>query len=149
MVVKMFLRPIPTQPGFWRNVMKETFAPVARFAHWGLRLTIASVFLFHGLPKIANPASGAMMGMNSGLWLLVGLMEVGAGVFAILGAFLPDWATRLSGALVLPPMLGAIATVHWGQWSFLASETHPAGGMEFQFTLLMIGLYFLLKGKEI
>lgn len=29
---------------------------------------------------------------------------------------------------------------HIGQWSFVLSNTHPPGGMEFQFTLLMIGL---------
>ena len=37
--------------------------------------------------------------------------------------------------------------VHWGQWHFAASETHPMGGMEFQFTLLMIALYFVIVGN--
>jgi putative oxidoreductase len=44
-------------------------------------------------------------------------------------------------------MLGAIALVHWGQWSALPSETHPVGGMEFQTLLLATGLYFTLRGN--
>ncbi len=129
--------------------MNAFFDKFSGYAHWGLRLSIAGVFLFHGLQKVFNPGGGAMMGMSTAIWLLLGLVEAGAGAFAILGGFLPDWATRLSGLLVLPPMLGAILMVHWGQWSFVPSETHPMGGMEFQFTLLMIGLYFLFKGKSI
>ncbi len=119
------------------------------YAHWGIRIAIAGVFLFHGLQKITHPAGGAMLGMPTILWLLVGLAETGGGALILAGAFLPDWATRLGGLLIIPPMLGAIAKVHWGQWSFVPSESHPMGGMEFQFTLLMLGVYFLLKGKGV
>ena len=33
--------------------------------------------------------------------------------------------------------------VHWGQWNFVASATHPMGGAEFQVTLLLMQLYLL------
>jgi putative oxidoreductase len=38
--------------------------------------------------------------------------------------------------------------VHWGQWSFVASDSHPMGGMELQVVLLLIGLYFLIRGND-
>ncbi|HEB64614.1 MAG TPA: DoxX family protein [Chloroflexi bacterium] len=121
----------------------------SRYAHWGLRIAVAGVFLYHGLQKVTNPGGGAMLGMSSALWLLVGLFETGGGALVLLGSFLPDWATRLGGLLIMFPMLGAIAKVHWGRWSFVPTEAYPMGGMEFQFTLLMLGLFFLLRGKDV
>ncbi len=35
----------------------------------------------------------------------------------------------------------------WPQWSFVPSESHPMGGMEFQVLLLLTSLYFLVKGN--
>ena len=58
-----------------------------------------------------------------------------------------DWITRLGGLAVVPVMVGAIAMVHWGQWSFVATETHPMGGMEFQVVLLLMGLYCAVVGN--
>ena len=37
--------------------------------------------------------------------------------------------------------------VHWGQWSFVASDSHPMGGMEFQVVLLALGLWFAATGN--
>ena len=46
-------------------------------------------------------------------------------------------------------LLGAIAMVHWGQqWRFATSESRPMGGMEFQAVLLLVGLYFALRGND-
>jgi putative oxidoreductase len=45
-------------------------------------------------------------------------------------------------------MIGAIVMVHWGQWSFVATDTHPMGGMEFQVVLLLMGLYYLVRGNS-
>jgi putative oxidoreductase len=45
-------------------------------------------------------------------------------------------------------MLGAIAMVHWPRWSFVPSETHPMGGMEFQVVLMLLGLFFALRGNR-
>ena len=57
------------------------------------------------------------------------------------------WVTRLGAAMIIPVMLGAIVMVHWGQWNFLPSQTHPIGGMEFQVVLLLVSLYFVAKGN--
>jgi len=37
--------------------------------------------------------------------------------------------------------------VHWEQSSFVSTETHPMGGMEFQVLLLLMALYFALGDR--
>jgi putative oxidoreductase len=122
------------------------FAP---HAHWLLRVGLASVFLFHGIGKLAGPAQFAeMMQLPLMVALLVAFAEVGGGLAVLAGGALrKDWMTRLGGLAVVPVMVGAIVMVHWGQWSFVATESHPMGGMEFQVVLLLIGLYFALRGN--
>ncbi len=56
---------------------------------------------------------------------------------------------RVGAAAIIPVMLGAIFMVHWGQWHFMATETHPMGGMQFQVTLLLILSYLALKGNGV
>ena len=120
------------------------------YAHWVLRVVVAGVFLFHGLSKFGDLTSGAqMMGMPVLGWTLVALAETTGGALILLGGFLPDWATRLGGLLVIPVMLGAISMVHWPRWSFVPEEGYPMGGMEFQVTLLALALFFVFRGKAV
>ncbi|RME53941.1 MAG: hypothetical protein D6790_17280, partial [Caldilineae bacterium] len=106
-------------------------------------------FVYHGWGKITNPGGGAMMGLSSTVWLVVGLLEAGGGLLVLAGGFLPDLVTRIGGVMLVIPMLGAISMVHWGRWSFVPSETHPMGGMEFQVTLLLLALFFALVGNTV
>ena len=78
---------------------------------------------------------------------LVTFAELAGGVGIIVGAFTNDLITRLAALAIVPVMLGAIFMVHWGQWNFVASESHPMGGIEFQAVLLLIALYFLVTGN--
>lgn len=132
------------------NPSKLNAASFARHAHWLLRIGFASVFVFHGVGKFAAPAQFAeMMQLPLLVTLLVALAEVGGGLAVLVGgAFRKDWLTRLGGLVTVPVMIGAIGMVHWGQWSFVATESHPMGGMEFQVVLLLTGLYFLLRGNS-
>lgn len=118
-------------------------------AHWLIRVPFAAVFLFHGIGKVADMAAFAgMMHLPFLVAWLVALAEVGAGLGILIGgAFRTGLVTRLAGLAIVPVMLGAIALVHWGQWSFVASDSHPMGGMEFQVLLLGIGLWFALVGN--
>ena len=123
--------------------------PVARHAHWALRVVLASVFLYHGLTKFPTLGGTAeMMGLLVFVLLLVALAEFGGGILILLGGVLYDWMTRLGALLIIPVMIGAIFMVHWPQWAFTPSETHPMSGMEFQVTLLLISVYFVLKGNK-
>lgn len=124
-------------------------------ADWLLRAGLASVFLFHGLQKFFVMGIGGfagMMGLSVAVAALVALAEVLAGAGILAGGTvhgrLGDLVTRLSGLAIVPVMLGAIAMVHWGRWSFTPTETHPMGGMEFQVVLLLIGLYFIIRGND-
>ena len=129
-------------------------AALAPHAHWLLRASLAGVFLFHGVQKFAMGIEGfaGMMGLPLFVAALVALAEVLAGAGIIAGATvrgtLGDLATRLAGVAIVPVMLGAIAMVHWGQWSFVASDSHPMGGMEFQVVLLLLGVYFAIRGND-
>ena len=117
-------------------------------AHWFLRVAVASVFIFHGLGQFPNlGAMAAMMDMPVVALFLVAAAETLGGALILLGGFSKDWLTRLGALLLAPVMLGAISMVHWGQWSFTVSETHPMGGMEFQVTLVLLLLYLFVKGN--
>ena len=55
---------------------------------------------------------------------------------------------RLTGLAAAPVLIGAIAMVHWPRWSFVASESHPMGSMEFPGMLLGVALIFLLGARS-
>ncbi len=119
-------------------------------ADWFLRAGLAAVFVFHGVGKFAGMGISGfseMMGLPYTVALLVALAEVGSGFGIIIGGFTSSLITRLSALAIIPVLLGAIFMVHWGQWSFVASETHPMGGAEFQVVLLLTALYFTFRGN--
>ena len=61
---------------------------LAPYAHWLLRLTIASVFIYHGILKLENITGFAqMMSLSNPVAVLVALAEV-AGVLAIVSSLL-------------------------------------------------------------
>jgi len=117
-------------------------------AHWLLRISIASVFLFHGAGKVANLAGFSQMtGLPTAVAALVTFAELAVGIGVIVGALKSDLITRLAGLAAVPVLLGAIFMVHWGRWSFTPAEGFPMGGMEFQVVLLLMALYFLVMGN--
>lgn len=127
-----------------------------KHAHWLPRLAFAGVFLFHGIGKMATLESFAMM-MMIPLWVaaLVATCELLGGLFVLSGGLtgwldhtLADMLTRMGGAVVAPVLVGAIVMFHWGQWSFVPTESHPMGGMEYQMVLLSLALYFAVRGNE-
>ncbi|MFA5038337.1 MAG: DoxX family protein [Candidatus Omnitrophota bacterium] len=123
-----------------------------RHAHWLLRLAVASIFLYHGSGKFFDPqGAAAMLALPLALTVIVALCETVGSFLVLLGGL--DLSrgiiTRLGCILILPVILGAALTKHWGQWSFLPSQTHPMGGVEFHAVILVILLYLLIRGKEV
>ena len=119
--------------------------------HWALRLALGSVFVYHGLTKFPVLSGLAeMMGMPVFMVGLLAVMETVGGLLIFFGGFGPDWATRLGGLLIIPIMLGAIFMVHLQHgWNSVNMGSGNMGrGMEFQFTLLMIALYFFVTGNN-
>jgi len=128
----------------------KSLAKLSPHAHWLLRAAIASVFIYHGVTKFPNLSGmAAMMNMPVIVLLLVALAETAGGALLLLGGFSKDWMTRLGAIILVPVMLGAISMMHWGQWHFKATETHPMGGMQFQVTLLLVLLYLFVKGNNV
>lgn len=126
----------------------KALASISPHAHWLLRIALASVFLYHGLTKFPQlGGTSEMLGLPVAVVLVVALFEVVGVLLILAGGFLSDAMTRLGGLLIVPVMIGAIAMAHWPQWAFTPSETHPTGGMEFQVTLTLIALYFLVRGN--
>ncbi len=121
----------------------------ATHAHWALRIALASVFIYHGVGKLAGVEQFAqMMNLSYTVALLVALAEFGGGVLILVGGVTRSWVTRLGASFFVPVLIGAITMVHWGQWSFVANEAYPMGGSEFQVTLLLVSLYLLIKGNR-
>ncbi len=129
--------------------MMKALDHLAPHAHWLLRIAVASVFLYHGLGKFPNVSGFAeMAGLPVFVALLVALAETVGGALILLGGVMQEWMTRLGALMMLIVIIGATVMVHWGRWSFVPSESHPMGGMEFQVTLALILLYFLIKGNN-
>ena len=121
-------------------------------AHWLLRIGVVSVFLYHGILKFSNLEGFAtMLPVSYAELVFVALAEVGS-VLVILGGFrndvLSDLATRIGAAFNIPIMIGAIGLIHWGRWNFVATDTYPMGGMEFQVTLALLLLYLVITGNK-
>jgi len=118
--------------------------------HWLIRLNLAAIFLYHGITKF--PMAEMMsqgMGMPLFMIYLLATAEVIAGLGFLAGALLGSLYTRISGLLVAGIMASAIMMVHWPQWSFVANDTKPMGGMEFQLLVMILGLLFALRGNEL
>lgn len=133
------------------NSGAETLDTVGRHAHWFVRAAFVSVFLYMGIDKfmgsgIAGFAS--LMNLPYLMAFLVALAEIGAGTLIVLGGLTNGWITRLGAVMTVPVLLGAIVMEHWGQWHFMATPTHPLGGMMFQVTLLFVALYIFVRGNE-
>ncbi len=109
--------------------------------HWGLRLSLAATFIYHGAGKF--PIEGPMMGMPVAVVWLLALGEIAAGILLIAGAFGRELLTRLGALIVIVVMVGAIAMVH-AKNGFNVMN----GGMEFQLLMLFTGLYLAAKGNE-
>ncbi len=121
----------------------------ATHAHWALRIALASVFIYHGVSKLAGVEQFAqMMNLSYIVALLVALAEFGGGALVLVGGVTRSWVTRLGASFFIPVLIGAITMVHWGQWNFVANEAYPMGGSEFQVTLLLISIYLLIKGNR-
>jgi putative oxidoreductase len=107
-----------------------------------LRLALAAVLLYHGLPKLMEFGATVdnFQKMNIPAPTLTAafaiLSEVVGGILILLGV-----AVDLAGVLVIIDMLGAIFTVHWG-----SGFDFTKGGWEHPFTVLVMALALALAG---
>ncbi len=130
--------------------LDKKLAPAMPYAHWLVRIALASIFLYHGLEKLRGgtpPQAGLdMMFLGSPLvFWLVALGETTAGAAILIGG--TQWkfaglATRFAGFTIALIMLGAAFIVHLPKWHFME------GGAEFQIFAAAVGLFFLVRGNN-
>jgi putative oxidoreductase len=115
---------------------------IAPHVHWGLRLSLAATFIYHGLGKFPVEA---FLGLPLLIAWLVALGELAAGVALIGGALLSrEILTRVGGLIVVIIMIGAIGIVHLKNGFNVMN-----GGFEFQLLMLVTGLYFVARGNDV
>ena len=114
------------------------------YVHWGLRLSLAATFLYHGFGKLPPDQFAQMIGGSMAVAWAVALTELAAGILLLVGAFSKEVLTRIGGLLVMVIMIGAIVLVH-AKNGWNAME----GGMEFQVLMLATGLYFAARGNNV
>ena len=114
------------------------------YVHWGLRLSLAATFIYHGVGKFPPDGFAPMVGGSMAVAWAVAIAEVVAGVLLIVGAFTNEKLTRLGGLMVIVIMIGAIYIAHWKNgWNVMS------GGMEFPVMMLAVGLYFAARGNKV
>jgi putative oxidoreductase len=107
-----------------------------------LRLALAAVLLYHGLPKVMNFGAtvAGFQGMHVPAPTLTAafavLSEVIGGILILMGI-----AVDIAGILVFIDMLGAIITVHLPN-----GFDFTKGGWEHPFTVLVMALVLALAG---
>ena len=79
------------------GIQMNFLQPLAPHAHWLPRLSLASIFLYHGLTKFGNLSGlSEMMGMPTFAIGLLGAMESVGGILILVGGAGRDWATRVA-----------------------------------------------------
>jgi len=105
-----------------------------------LRLAIATIFIYHALPKLRNSKEMAQgMGMPSGMIMMLGVVEFVLSIGMIFGIYM-----QLAALLLSIVMVGAIyfKAQKWKVPFFAMDKT----GWEFDFILLAANIAILLTG---
>ena len=130
------------------NILNAIMSNFYHLSPWLLRLGLGSAFIFHGLSKFPLPPQKLIdyFGFSSELASFVAISELGAGILLILGGFLKDHIgnllTRFASGVVVIVMTFAFTLAH-SDW-FIT----PKLFMSEQIFLIIIGLYFFIKGNN-
>ncbi|MEX2013850.1 MAG: DoxX family protein [Parcubacteria group bacterium] len=105
-----------------------------------LRIAIAIIFLYHGLPKLSKSKEmSQMMGMPAGMIFMLGIVETLAALGIALGIY-----TQLSALVLGVVMVGAIG-IKMMKWGIPFSAMDKTG-WEFDLALLFASIAILTTG---
>ena len=130
------------------NILNAILSNFYNIAPWLLRLGLGISFIFHGLSKFPLPPQKLIdyFGFSTELASFVAISELGAGILLILGGFLKDpvgnLVTRFAAGVIVIVMTFAFILAH-SDW-FIS----PKLFMSEQIFLMIIGLYFFIKGNN-
>ena len=109
---------------------------ISKNIHWILRLPVSLTFFVHGIPKLGNEVA------NLGyIGYLIGPFEFLGALFLLIGPFSRDSITRLGSSMISIIMIGAIY-LHLFKWG------DSLGDVEWQFLLLAVSIFFIVKGND-
>ena len=129
------------------NILNAILSNSYNIAPWILRLGLGISFIFHGLSKFPLPPQKLIdyFGFSAELASFVAISELGAGILLILGGFLKghvgNLVTRFAAGVIVIVMTFAFILAH-SDW-FIT----PKLFMSEQIFLMIIGLYFFIKGN--
>jgi len=130
------------------NIMNAIMSHFYHLSPWLLRLGLGISFIFHGLGKFPLPPQKLIdyFGFSPELGGFVAISELGAGILLILGGFLKghvgNLVTRFAAGVIVIVMTFAFILAH-SDW-FIT----PKLFMSEQIFLMIIGLYFFIKGNN-
>ena len=130
------------------NIMNAIMSHFYHLSPWLLRLGLGISFVFHGLGKFPLPPQKLIdyFGFSPELASFVAISEIGAGIMLILGGFLKghvgNLVTRFAAGVIVIVMTFAFILAH-SDW-FIT----PKLFMSEQIFLMIVGLYFLIKGNN-
>ena len=130
------------------NIMNAIMSHFYHLSPWLLRLGLGISFVFHGLGKFPLPPQKLIdyFGFSPELASLVAISELGGGILLILGGFLKghvgNLVTRFAAGVIVIVMTFAFILAH-SDW-FIT----PKLFMSEQIFLMIIGLYFFIKGNN-
>ena len=134
------------------NFLEKLARPLSGTADWLIRLGLGISFFLHGFGKLPLDESG-WLASNIGYptALMVAWGEVLAGLGVILGGLLSgaigNLITRLSGGAIGIIMIGAITIAH-SNWGIFFGERGSVLFASEQLFLLLLGIYFAIKGNQ-
>ena len=143
------------------NIFLEKLAsPFFNIAHWILRLGLGISFFLHGFGKLPiSPGFVQWLG-SKGVFApevfapLLAWGEILAGLGIIVGGILVSTnslgniITRISGGAVGVIMISAIFIAH-SDWALFVGERGQVLFASEQIFLLLLGLYFAIRGNDI
>jgi len=128
------------------NKINKFFLNLEFLAPWLIRFGLGVAFALHGLGKFPLPPQGLSNFLGSSLASFVTISELGAGLILIIGGFVKgpigNLATRFAGGTIVIIMTSAFSLAH-RDW-FITTKLFTSE----QIFLLLIGLYFLLRGNR-
>ena len=130
------------------NKINQIFYNSTFITPWLLRLSLGISFIFHGYGKFPLPPQKLIdyFGFSETLASFVAISELMAGILLIIGGFikshLGELTTRFGSMLIVIIMIVALGLAH-RDW-FVT----PKLFMSEQIFLLIIGLYFLIRGNK-
>jgi len=130
------------------NIMNAILSHFYHLSPWLLRLGLGISFIFHGLGKFPLPPQKLIdyFGFSPELASFVAISELGACILLILGGFLKghvgNLVTRFAAGVIVIVMTFAFILAH-SDW-FIT----PKLFMSEQIFLMIIGLYFFIKGNN-